>query len=109
MLLTIGYVNVYKYILLTILVSAFFSLGFFLRSLKSVFSSCLLSFIIQVVHAVCTDDAVTILKNYCVDMKNFEDSLLMASQLGLKRQSLRKLVAMFLGQRLYKKHQRSDW
>ena len=67
------------------------------------------SFIIQVGHAVCTDDAVKILKNYFVDMKNFQDTLLMASQLGLKWQSLRKLVAMFLGQRLCKKHQRSDW
>ena len=73
------------------------------------FSVFYFSFIIQVGHAVCTDDAVTILKNYCVDMKNFQDTLLMASQLGLKRQSLRKLVAMFLGQRLCKKHQRSDW
>ena len=50
------------------------------RSLSSL--CCLLSFIIQVGHGVCTDDAVTVLKNYCVDMKNFQDTLLMASQLG---------------------------
>ena len=72
------------------------------------FSTFYFSFIIQVGHAVCTYDAVTILKNYCVDMKNFQDTLLMVSQLCSKRQSLHKLVAMFLGQRLCKKHQISD-
>ena len=65
------------------------------------FSLFYFSFIIQVGHAVCTDDAVMILKNYYVDMKNFQDTLYMASQLTLKRHSLRKLVAMFLAQRLY--------
>lgn len=52
---------------------------------------------------------MTILKNYYVDMKNIHDTLLIASQLGLRQLSLRKLVAVFLGQRLCKQQRLSDW
>lgn len=42
-------------------------------------------------------------------MKNFHDTLLLASHLDLTQLSLRKLVAMFLSQRLCKIQSRSDW
>ncbi len=58
---------------------------------------------------MCGEDAVTILKNYGIDMRSIHDTLLLAAQLNLKQLSLRKLVAMFLRRKLCKQQRLSDW
>ncbi len=49
------------------------------------------------------------LTKYHVDMKNFNDTILLASQLGIRDASLRKLVALFMRQRLCKGQRMSNW
>lgn len=55
------------------------------------------------------EDAILLLRHYCVDTQNIADTYTTAEKLGLPYLRLQHLVGAFLGQYLPKAHTLSNW